>query len=388
MPQSLENNSSAFHSKDTDEFEQLIHQSSYFELYKVRVGLQWMIRKQVRKEFQADPILNDILLKEFQIGLSCNNKHIPAYYFLKEHTTGKQLYLEFMEGESLDHILNTTETLHPDSWDYDFLQQLLETLLYLESKDIQYGDLHPGNILYQKKYKQFVLIDFGFANQKNFSKIEGGRLNYNQSGLTASQQLLFALNNSALALQNSKAPLKSPLIEKFNEYCLRNDYNLTIEQALAFVEENKPTKKSQYPILLTTIIVALLLGFGLIRFQFARHYTAINQPTNNRQSSIPKIVLQTNTNSPVKEHKIGETNRFQTIDSLRFIKDFKIESKGLSKSQAFSLRTTLILKYDQKFKRALLQIKDAAQKKEFSQAYNRSYYADFISSQKLIDSLP
>lgn len=79
MPLSSDSQSD-FHSNPVDEFELLLAESKYYRIYKVRVGLQWMIRKEVRPEFKSDAFLNEILRKEFNIGLQCNHPNIPKFF--------------------------------------------------------------------------------------------------------------------------------------------------------------------------------------------------------------------------------------------------------------------------------------------------------------------
>lgn|GEM_PF-7072885 len=80
---------------------------------------------------------------------------------------------ELIEGDLLSKLIPSNIN-SPNCWlelnILEFLSDILETLTYLNEKDIIHGDLNPNNIIQRKKDNRFCLIDF--ANVQKISELD------------------------------------------------------------------------------------------------------------------------------------------------------------------------------------------------------------------------
>lgn len=381
---------SSFHSTSVDEYEELIAQSTYYNLFKVRVGLQWMIRKEVREEYSNDSFLNDILRKEFTIGLQCNHPNIPKYYFLKEDKNKSRLYIEYIEGRSLESIVQNTYSRNIDNAAIDKLcEQLLETLIYLKQKNIIYGDLHPGNLIYNQHLNRYYLIDFGIANTKDFSTVHGGRNNFYNKALSGDAQLLFSLVRIIGSLLNIKEEDKLISFHPFSRYIIENNYTLSLENAQQWLQKNSTLKVFNKEKHWLALAMILLLIFGTCKFWLKKQYDLKNSPLVNNRNK-PK---QENTTREAIKHpteiltkSLSNKEPKLNLDSFRFIQPFIQSQEHLSKKELIQLRTKLVLEYDNKFKQFLSKFSDSLRIEQLQLIYNKNYYADYLKAQAIIDN--
>jgi serine/threonine protein kinase len=380
------NSQSDFHSNTVDEFEILLAQSKYYRIYKVRVGLQWMIRKEVRPEFKTDAFLNEILRKEFNIGLQCNHPNIPKFFFLKENENNYQLYLEFVEGTNLEELRNKAES---DTFNaIDFASQLIETLVYLKKKGIVYGDLHPGNILFNQQDRKYYLIDFGFAFTKDFSEINGGREAYRNKQLSDEAKLIFSLEKIIVAFVKQSDRTDTSFAHRFSTFCLKNNFDSSLETAQEWMQNNTTSafKKNNFRL---ALLILVLISAGIFRWIITQHYSNPNPVKNNTTVTIVRradspaqkldeeaLPLSTNSKYLKADHE---------LDSFRFLFKFLSIKEKLDKQQLMSLRNKLILESDIKFKNYISTISDSDKIQSLQTRYNKHYYSDFLESQRWID---
>ncbi len=381
---------SSFHSTTADEFEELIAQSTYYKLFKVRVGLQWMIRKEVREEFSNDSFLNDILRKEFTIGLQCNHPNIPKYYFLKEDQNRCLLYTEYIEGTSLENKVQSTHDRDIDNAEIDSLsEQILQTLIYLKHKDITYGDLHPGNIIYNHHLNKYYLIDFGIANTKDFSTVHGGRNNFYNKALIGDAQLLFSLVRIIGSLLHIKEEDKLISFNPFSRFIIENKYSLTLENALQWIKKNNAESRFKTEKRWLALAMCIMLIVGTYRYWLTKQYILDKLPN----ISISKTPKQENSSregfkqpTEIQTKSFSKKEPILNLDTFRFIQPFIQSQEHLSKNELIQLRNKLILEYDNKFKQYLSKFSDSLRIEQLQIIYNKSYYADYLKAQAIIDN--
>ncbi|KAB8317349.1 tetratricopeptide repeat protein [Tolypothrix campylonemoides VB511288] len=90
------------------------------------------------------------------------NRQIPKYFNYFEEGQDFYIVQEYIEGKSLDKLL---EQLWTKPKVIDFLQEILLILKHLHQINIIHRDIKPSNIIRRDKDNKFVLIDFGSVKQ-------------------------------------------------------------------------------------------------------------------------------------------------------------------------------------------------------------------------------
>lgn len=160
---------------------ELIHSSrqGFCELYRVdRMG-QFRVLKCLKTSFRGDPLYENLLRKEFEIGYTLRHPNICEYYsFGPQEGLGNCIEMEWVDGRSLAKIISEA---HPTK---DFTDRIVDgicdALSYLHSKQILHRDLKPSNILVTFKGDNVKLIDFGLSDSDTHSilKAPAGTADY------------------------------------------------------------------------------------------------------------------------------------------------------------------------------------------------------------------
>jgi serine/threonine protein kinase len=90
------------------------------------------------------------------------NRQIPKYFNYFEDGQDFYLVQEYIQGKSLDQLL---DKLWTKTEVIDFLREILLILKYLHQINIIHRDIKPSNVIRRDKDKKFVLIDFGSVKQ-------------------------------------------------------------------------------------------------------------------------------------------------------------------------------------------------------------------------------
>lgn len=88
----------------------------------------------------------------------------------------------YVEGTSLkDLVEERGKSLSDVEWN-QFVREILDALIYLESKSLSHLDLHPGNVIFTKT-GHFTLVDFGLS-----ASVYGKKKNIQHWGYAAPEQ--------------------------------------------------------------------------------------------------------------------------------------------------------------------------------------------------------
>ena len=99
--------------------------------------------------------------KEFRLGVSLNHPHIAATYSLEEvGGLGECIVQEWVDGATLNDWLKANPARNVRE---RVLNQLLEALGYLHSRQLTHHDLKGDNILVTRNGNNVKLIDFGLS---------------------------------------------------------------------------------------------------------------------------------------------------------------------------------------------------------------------------------
>ena len=148
-----------------------IHASrgGYSEIYRVdRMG-RFRALKCLKPERRGDPLYENLLRKEFEIGYGLSHPNICEYYSLQEvEGLGTCIEMEWVDARTLETLLAQEGQPSPAVSDA-ILDELCDALSYLHAKQVLHRDLKPANILVTFTGDHVKLIDFGFSDSDSHS---------------------------------------------------------------------------------------------------------------------------------------------------------------------------------------------------------------------------
>ncbi|MFC1834928.1 protein kinase, partial [Thermodesulfobacteriota bacterium] len=117
--------------------------------------------KMLKHNMAMDTVFTQQFRDEARTIAQLNHENILKVYDVEEMFRTFFIIMEFVEGESLRHLM-----LSPDRPSLptmiDFLMQICKGLSHAHEKDIVHRDIKPGNILVQKD-NRVKIVDFGLA---------------------------------------------------------------------------------------------------------------------------------------------------------------------------------------------------------------------------------
>ena len=130
-----------------------------FELYECAGRGRKTVLKTIRLQDRDNPLYNEMLRKEYEIGRSLNHPNIREYYSMREFPgLGMCVEMEWIDARTLEEVL---EHCHHDSRYCDAVaSQLLDAVRILHLKQVVHRDLKPSNILVTRKGNNVKVIDF------------------------------------------------------------------------------------------------------------------------------------------------------------------------------------------------------------------------------------
>lgn len=127
---------------------------------------QWAV-KEIRKKGSGkhDEIIVNSLLAEANMMKRLDHAALPRIVDIIDSGTTIYIIMDYIEGESLDKILNSYGAQSEDKV-IGWAKQLCEALSYLHSQKppIIYRDMKPGNVML-KPEGNIKIIDFGIARE-------------------------------------------------------------------------------------------------------------------------------------------------------------------------------------------------------------------------------
>ncbi len=121
------------------------------------------VLKALKEEYLGNPVYEQLLRKEFEIGFSLDHPHIvrtEAYY--KFEQLGYVIVMEYIDGITLKDLM-AQNTLN-NTQKKQIILQLCATLNYVHIKQIVHRDLKPENILLTHNGLNVKLTDFGLSD--------------------------------------------------------------------------------------------------------------------------------------------------------------------------------------------------------------------------------
>ncbi len=128
----------------------------------IHIRLEQLVAiKDLAPELASNPEMRRRFIREARIQAQLNHPNVVNVHNLLEHQGHLLLVMEFVEGETLDKLIQEGGAL-PYDRAVDISRQVLEALSFMHSKGVIHRDLKPGNIMITGDGRVKV-TDFGIA---------------------------------------------------------------------------------------------------------------------------------------------------------------------------------------------------------------------------------
>ena len=107
-------------------------------------------------------------IKEARTISTLNHPHIIRIYDIFKENNTAYYVMEYIEGESLNDMVNRRGAL-PEDMAVSYIKQVASALDFVHQHSINHLDVKPANIMVRKEDRQAVLIDFGLSKQYDAS---------------------------------------------------------------------------------------------------------------------------------------------------------------------------------------------------------------------------
>lgn len=122
--------------------------------------------KMISPEMKCDPQCTQRFIREARSAAAIRHENVVAIYTVKESPAVTYLSMEFVEGESLETLVERDHPL-PIGTVRDLASQITAGLCAAHAKKVVHRDVKPANILIEKSTGRVKLTDFGLARSEN-----------------------------------------------------------------------------------------------------------------------------------------------------------------------------------------------------------------------------
>lgn len=152
---------------------ELIHTSGsgFNVLYRGCKNGRFFIYKGLKPEYIANPVYEDLLKKDFDIGFSLTHNGICQYYAMIKHPDkGNCIVMEWIDGSTLEELIGRKSI--DKSLARKIILEICDALEYMHSKQVIHRDLKPENILVTHNGKNVKIIDFGLSDTDSYGRFK------------------------------------------------------------------------------------------------------------------------------------------------------------------------------------------------------------------------
>ena len=147
-------------------------------LMKVKRQGRWFMLKGLSNEYRNSIVYLELLKKEYDLMVQLDHPNI-AKAFAKEvdEEIGPCIVMEYIDGVTLDTFLASKPSVAARK---KVIEQLVDALSYVHSKQIIHRDLKPSNILITRNGNNVKIIDFGLSDADDYAilKQPAGSMKY------------------------------------------------------------------------------------------------------------------------------------------------------------------------------------------------------------------
>ncbi len=148
------------------------------QLLKVKRQGRWFLLKGLKPEYQAQAVYLELLKKEYELMVQLDHPNIvKAYSKEVNEELGPCIVMEYIDGVTLDKFLEGQPSQQACR---KVVDQLVDALLYIHTKQIIHRDLKPSNILITRNGNNVKIIDFGLSDADDYAilKQSAGTVKY------------------------------------------------------------------------------------------------------------------------------------------------------------------------------------------------------------------
>ena len=137
------------------------------QLMKVKRQGRWFMLKGLAVEYRNQAVYLELLKKEYELMVQLDHPNI-AKSFSKEvnEEIGPCIVMEYIDGVTLDAFLASKPSVAARK---KVVEQLVDALSYVHSKQIIHRDLKPSNILITRNGNNVKIIDFGLSDADDYA---------------------------------------------------------------------------------------------------------------------------------------------------------------------------------------------------------------------------
>jgi len=171
---------------------ELIHTSKdgFNELYRVCKSGRFFVYKALKEEYRGNPMYEDLLTKDFNIGFSLTHPGLCQYYAKISHPEiGNCIVMEWIDGCTLEELISSG---HIDKMLAEkIICETCDALGYMHRRQVIHRDLKPENILITHNGQNVKIIDFGLSDADSFAafKAPAGTKIYASPELSAGEPI-------------------------------------------------------------------------------------------------------------------------------------------------------------------------------------------------------
>ncbi|MBR6437641.1 MAG: serine/threonine protein kinase [Bacteroidales bacterium] len=163
---------------DTKSVYEDVSSRGFNQLMKVKRQGRWFMLKGLAVEYQNQAVYLELLKKEYELMVQLDHPNI-AKSFAKEMNPelGPCIVMEYIDGVTLDAFLASKPSVATRK---KVVEQLVDALEYIHSKQIIHRDLKPSNILITRNGNNVKIIDFGLSDADDYAilKQPAGTMKY------------------------------------------------------------------------------------------------------------------------------------------------------------------------------------------------------------------
>lgn len=144
--------------------------SGFNRIFKIKRSGKWFLLKGLKTEHRTNPVYIELLKKEFAITSQLDHPNIvKALSKENDSRIGPAILMEYIDGDTLDVFLkkNPSKNIR-----LKVVNELLDALQYIHSKQIIHRDIKPSNILITHNGNNVKIIDFGLSDADGYAVLK------------------------------------------------------------------------------------------------------------------------------------------------------------------------------------------------------------------------
>lgn len=244
-------------------------------------------KKQIAAQFNDSLLYRMAFYKEFEVGLSINNKYIVRYSKISEDVAGLYILMEHINGQTIaEKIESEPEYFHNSLHIDKLLNQLLTALQTLHERNIVYMDLKPENVMLTQVSNDVKLIDLGgcLTDGNDYTAqctkgFEAAEITEGPDKADARTDI-YAVGMLLQYIEEKSGAKLSKRLTKIKERCLNEDKAKRFESAHAMMKALKRRGKTICCIV-TTIIFLVSAACGWMAFEGTESHRQLTMYLNS-----------------------------------------------------------------------------------------------------------